>query len=154
MIRKFKRSDLGALLQIEEHAFPKAPYNRITFLYYASICPTTFLVYGGGGKNGREIIGYVIFYPGGHIISIAVHPAYRRRGIGTRLMAEVLKRTKGVAIVEVRESNDVAIQFYTRLGFERRTIIPRYYGDEDAVVMVRRGSDTGRKWNLLEKLTR
>ena len=154
MIRKFKRSDLGAILRIEEQAFPKAPYNRVTFLYYASICPSTFLVYEGGGKNGREIIGYVIFYPGGHIVSIAVHPAYRRRGIGTKLAEEALKRTKGVAIVEVRESNDVAIQFYTRLGFARQTIIPRYYGDEDAVVMVRRGMNTRRKWKLLEKLTR
>jgi ribosomal-protein-alanine N-acetyltransferase len=114
----------------------------------------TFLVYEGGRKNGREIIGYVIFYPGGHIVSIAVHLAYRRRGIGTRLVEAVLKRTKGVAIVEVRASNGVAIQFYTRLGFERQTIIPLYYGDEDAVVMVRRGLDTGRKWNLLAKLTR
>ncbi|RZN40309.1 MAG: N-acetyltransferase [Methanophagales archaeon ANME-1-THS] len=154
MIRKFKRSDLGAILRIEEHAFPKAPYNRVTFLYYASICPTSFLVYQGGGKNGREITGYIIFYPGGHIVSIAVHPAYRRRGIGTRLVEEVLKRTKGVAIVEVRESNEVAIQFYTHLSFVRQTIIPRYYGDEDAVVMVRRGSDTGRHWNVLATLTR
>ena len=154
MIRKFKRSDLGRILEIEEKAFPKAPYNRVTFLYYASTCPSTFLVYEDEGRNAHEIVGYVIFYPGGHIVSIAVHPAYRRRGLGTRLVEEVLKRTKGRAIVEVRESNEVAIRFYKRLGFELRTIIPKYYGDEDALVMVRRGMDTGRKWKLIEKLKR
>jgi len=154
MIRKFKKSDLGAILRIEEEAFPKLPYNRVTFLYYASICPSTFLVYEDGGRNAHEIVGYLIFYPGGHIVSIAVHPAYRRRGLGTRLVEEVLKRTKGRAIVEVRESNEVAIRFYKRLGFELRTIIPKYYGDEDALVMVRRGMDTGRKWKLIEKLKR
>jgi len=138
MIRKFKISDLGRILQIEEKAFPKAPYNRVTFLYYASICPSTFLVYEDEERNAHEISGYIIFYPGGHIVSIAVHPAYRRREVGTRLVEEVLKRTKGSAIVEVRESNEVAIRFYKRLGFELQTIIPKYYGDEDAFVMVRK----------------
>lgn len=145
MIRKFERSDLAPILRIEELAFPKAPYNRGTFLYYASLCPSTFLVYEtelqpGGG---REVVGYIIFYPGGHIVSIAVHPAYRRQGIGTKLVEAVLRRTRGAARVEVRASNWVAIQFYTRLGFVKQTMIPGYYGDEDAIVMVRK-----RRWRV------
>jgi ribosomal protein S18 acetylase RimI-like enzyme len=40
-------------------------------------------------------------------------------------------------MVEVRERNETARKFYTHLGFSMYTVIPAYYGDEDAVVMVR-----------------
>ena len=95
------------------------------------------MVYEDKEKEGNIIAGYIIFYPEGHIVSIAVHPAYRRRGIGTGLVAEVLKRTAGYARVEVRESNERAKKFYKHLGFSLQTIIPGYYSDEDALVMIR-----------------
>jgi len=119
LIRKFKLSDLATILGIEKEAFPKSPYNRFIFLYYASIYPDNFLVYvHKDPETGlKKIVGYIIFYPQGHIVSIAVDPPYRRRGIGTELVEEVLKRTKGTASVEVRESNEVAKKFYMHLGF-------------------------------------
>lgn len=140
MIRKFKRSDLEEILRIEEKAFPKSPYDGFTFLHYASAYPDNFMVYVDKGKGANKIVGYIIFHPEGHIVSIAVHPAYRRRGIGTELVAVVLKVTKGKASVEVRTSNEVAKAFYNHLGFSLRTIIPEYYGDEDALVLVRTGT--------------
>lgn len=143
MIRKIKKSDLGAILSIEKEAFPKSPYKLVTFMYYAEVYPDNFLVYlcDDPGKGLQTIVGYIIFYPHGHIVSIAVHPAYRRRGIGTELAEAVLKRTKGTACVEVRASNEVAQKFYEYLGFSLQTVIPQYYGDEDAVVMVRLGPE-------------
>lgn len=141
MIRKFRRSDLEEILRIEEKAFPKSPYDEFTFLHYTSAYPDNFIVYEEGeGKGTNKIIGYIIFHPEGHIVSIAVHPAYRRKGIGTELVAVVLKGTKGKASVEVRASNEVAKAFYKHSGFSLRTIIPKYYGDEDALVMVRTGT--------------
>jgi ribosomal-protein-alanine N-acetyltransferase len=136
MIRKFRRADLETIEKIEDESFPKLPYNRFTFLYYASAYPDNFLVY----LEEAKIAGYIIYYPEGHIVSIAVHTAYRRRGIGTRLVDTVLKRTGGYAVVEVRESKEAARKFYTHLGFSMYTVIPAYYGDEDAVVMVRSGT--------------
>jgi ribosomal-protein-alanine N-acetyltransferase len=153
MIRKFTNSDLNAISRIEEEAFPKSPYNSFVFLYYAEAYPDNFLVYvyDDTGKGLHKTVGYIIFYPQGHIVSIAVHPAYRRRGIGTELVAEVLKRTKGIASVEVRASNEVAKTFYKHLGFSLRTIIPQYYGDEDALVMVRTGMDIRIMWKSNKK---
>jgi ribosomal-protein-alanine N-acetyltransferase len=133
MIRKFEITDLDAILRIEAESFPKLPYDRRTFRYYARAYPDQFLVYVTGPKS---VVGYIIFYPQGHIVSLAVHRAYRRRGIGTELVAAVLKRTGGSALVEVRRSNMAAQRFYTQLGFKLRGVIPRYYGDEDALVMV------------------
>jgi ribosomal-protein-alanine N-acetyltransferase len=133
-------SDLEAILRIEKQAFPKSPYNRFTFLYYASAYRDNFLIYvhEDKGQGLNKIVGYIIFYPEGHIVSIAVHPAYRRRGIGTELVGEVLKVTEGNASVEVRESNEEAKEFYRHLGFSQQSIIPKYYGDEDALLMIRK----------------
>jgi len=142
MIRRFNWSDLEDILGIEKEAFPKSPYNRFTFLYYASAYRDNFLVYVHEYKRKglNKIVGYIIFYPEGHIVSIAVHPAYRRRDIGTELVGEILKKTKGNASVEVRESNEVAKEFYMHLGFFMQAIISKYYGDEDALLMIRRDS--------------
>lgn len=142
MIRQFKSSDLEAILRIENKAFPKSPYDRFTFLYFARIYPDNFLVFvhEDEDKGKSLIVGYIIFYPEGHIVSIAVHPAYRRRGIGIELVEVVLNRTSGKASVEVRASNEVAKKFYRHLGFSIQTIIHDYYGDEDAVVMISNSS--------------
>lgn len=130
---------MEAILIIEKKSFPKSPYNWFTFLYYAKLYADNFLVYVYEDKDkGKSlIVGYIIFYHDGHIVSIAVQPAYRRRGIGTELVEAVLNRTNGKASVEVRTSNEVAKMFYRHLGFSIQTIIPYYYGDEDAVVMIR-----------------
>lgn len=153
MIREFRKFDLKEILEIEKDAFPKLPYNLVTFLYYAEVYPDNFLVYVSGDTvtGANEVVGYIIFYPNGHIVSIAVHSAYRRRGIGTELLAEVLKRTKGAASVEVRVSNEVAKKFYTHSSFSLRTIIPQYYDDEDALVMVRTEPYKSTKMKVTEK---
>jgi ribosomal-protein-alanine N-acetyltransferase len=73
------------------------------------------------------------------IISLAVHPTYRRKGHGTALVQAVMRRLRsGVVEIQVRPSNTVALQFYPTLGFERKIILPHYYANgEDAIVMVK-----------------
>ena len=76
-----------------------------------------------------------------HIGTIAVHPDYRRKGIGQKLLAHTLlacrERGAASAYLEVRRSNLAAQAMYERFGFvvtgERR----RYYQDngEDALLM-------------------
>jgi len=134
-IRKFKSEDLKEILRIEKEAFPKTPYDEPIFIFYAQIYPDNFLIYVGGSSD--EILGYIIFRPGGHIVSIAVDPMYRRKGIGTKLVEEVLKVSTGNAKVEVRESSRVAQMFYKKLGFFQSGSIIRFYDDEDAIVMMR-----------------
>lgn len=132
MIRNFTYPDLEKILEIENRAFPKkSSYDKSEFLYYFKFYTETFLVY----ENDKEILGYIIFNPRGHIISLAVDPLHRRKGIGTKLVKEVLKRSGGGSWVEVRESDNVAREFYKKLGFKEKKVIPNYYSDEDAIVM-------------------
>ena len=133
MIRIFTPADMDGIVEIEAQAFPKSPYSRRIFANLHRSNPTTFLVYEEG-----EILGYLVYTPEGHIISIAVDPRHRRKGIGTQLVREVFRNSTGELMwVEVRETNTGAQVFYEKLGFLKRGVIPRYYYTEDAYVMVR-----------------
>jgi ribosomal-protein-alanine N-acetyltransferase len=101
IIRQFNHKDIKGILKIESNSFPKSAYGRFTFFCLSKLY--RFLVY-----DKDEILGYAIFNPGdGHIISIAVDPQHRRRGIGKKLMTEVFSQSE-TAWVEVRGSNKVA----------------------------------------------
>jgi ribosomal-protein-alanine N-acetyltransferase len=76
-----------------------------------------------------------------HIATIAIHPDFRGRGFGKKLLSETLResiqRGARLATLEVRAGNQPAQQMYREFGF---TIVGRrlhYYHDnnEDAVLM-------------------
>lgn len=97
-----------------------------------------------------EIDGRMVGYAGlwcivdeGHITNVAVHPDFRRRGIGEALVSVLLSNTIENGIqshtLEVRQSNLAAISLYTKFGFEPAGIRKNYYEDngEDAIIMWR-----------------
>jgi len=127
---------MNQVLKIEAQAFPKSAYSRETFLHFHRRLPETFLV-----LEQEKVRGYIIFEPNGHIISLAVDPAYRRGGIGTRLMNACESHcASDILVVEVRKGNKSAQSFYKRLGFCVTSRVPLYYGTEDAYVMEKRMS--------------
>jgi len=137
MIRPFSLSDLDRILQIEAQSFPKSPYDGATFINLHHLYPETFLVYVDTicEKEG-QILGYIVYSTDGHIISIAVHPNHRTRGIGT----ELLKRAMNIPNVkkvwaEVRKSNQGAQAFYFHRGFQMMGVVPDYYRNEDALIV-------------------
>jgi ribosomal protein S18 acetylase RimI-like enzyme len=87
-------------------------------------------------QKKEEILGYIIFTQDGHIISIAVHPQDRRKGIGAQLLQRVMKTPHLKKVwAEVRRSNQGAQAFYSKLGFQITGLIPNYYGNEDALIV-------------------
>ncbi|MBA2693618.1 MAG: ribosomal protein S18-alanine N-acetyltransferase [Rubrobacter sp.] len=72
-----------------------------------------------------------------HITTLAVRPENRRSGVARNLVEAAIEEfpdTKEVYL-EVRPGNDAARRFYGSLGFRDTGRRPRYYGDEDAVLM-------------------
>ncbi len=131
MIRRFERKDLEEVLRIEAMAFPKSSYAPELFLRYHHMLSETFLLF-----EEETVLGYIIFAPDGHVISLAVDPAHRRKGIGTYLMNACESRCESDRLfVEVREGNRPAQEFYERLGFQRKSRVRLYYGTEDAYVL-------------------
>lgn len=138
MIRPFSFPDLDSILQIESQSFPKSPYNWTTFLNLHTLYPETFLVYVNTNRGGteEEIVGYIIFDQDGHIISIAVHPRHRRKGVGGKLLRRAMEAPQRNRVwAEVRRSNHGAQAFYSKMGFKITGLIPNYYGNEDALII-------------------
>ncbi len=92
------------------------------------------------------VVGYLLasaIGDEGEILNLAVHPAYRRRGLGARLTTEGLDllRFRGVrqVFLEVRESNAGARRLYQSLEFEPVARRRWYYRNprEDALILTR-----------------
>ena len=76
--------------------------------------------------------------PGEHeILNLAVDPAERRKGIAAGLLRDVLAGIQGACFLEVRESNQAAIQLYESAGFAFAGRRSGYYQQpaEEAIVM-------------------
>jgi ribosomal protein S18 acetylase RimI-like enzyme len=74
------------------------------------------------------------------IASLGVHPTYRRRGVGRRLL-EACEQELATARIRLtlRRSNQAALQLYLGEGYSEVGVWARYYRDgEDAVVMEKR----------------
>jgi ribosomal-protein-alanine N-acetyltransferase len=138
MIRPFSLSDLDQILQIERQSFPKSPYDWATFINLHYLYPQTFLVYTDTTPDRKEgqIWGYIVFSQEGHIISIAVHPSRRRKGVGKRLLEKAIRTPRLKKVwAEVRKSNERAQVFYRQMGFQIVGVLPNYYGNEDALIV-------------------
>lgn len=95
-------------------------------------------------RAGERVVGFAgiwLMIDEAHITTFAVHPAWRRRRIGERLLEHLLelavRRHAREATLEVRLSNLAARKLYEKYGFRPVGIRPRYYSDdnEDALIM-------------------
>ena len=78
----------------------------------------------------------------GHLITIDVHPNYRRKGNGNRLIENIhetsIKKGLPRIVLEVNTQNFDALNFYGFLNYQVRGTIPDYYGPgQDAYFMIR-----------------
>jgi ribosomal protein S18 acetylase RimI-like enzyme len=138
MIRPFALPDLDQILQIELQSFPKSPYDWATFINLHYLHPETFLVdvIPSLGRQESQILGYIIFTEEGHIISIAVRSRHRRKGIGKELLERAMSTPHLKKLwAEVRRSNQGALTFYLRMGFQVIGVVPNYYEVEDALLI-------------------
>lgn len=139
IIMKMEKDDIGQILEIENVSFP-TPWHRYIFELEMKKPRTLQLV----SKSGERVAGYIIswmMYDEVHILNVAVHPEFRRKGIARRLIIDVIDYfyplgAKSV-ILEVRISNTAAQKLYHELGFKVLRVRKKYYNDtgEDAIVM-------------------
>ncbi|MCG1001929.1 MULTISPECIES: GNAT family N-acetyltransferase [Halobacterium] len=146
-IRQATRADLLDVFGIEKQVFDQPwPYSA----FERQVGTPAFLVSETGGPVAAdgELTGFVVAdtipnhrQPLGHVKDIAVRPDSRGEGIGAALLQRSLVALgrQGVRSVklEVRRSNDPAMNLYENHGFEYLRTLPQYYSDgEDAYVLV------------------
>jgi [ribosomal protein S18]-alanine N-acetyltransferase len=134
-IRHFKPEDIAAISEIEHLSF-KDPFPSYFLSQLADANPDTFMV----AVIGDKVVGYAVIdrWPDqDHLVSIAVIPESRMKGIGQGLLDHLIERLdSGVLKLEVRRSNGAALGLYRKNGFTQTGVAHSYYTDgEDAILM-------------------
>jgi len=139
-IRAMQVADLDAVMAIEESVY-QFPWTRKIFFdclhigYHCRVC-----------EGDRGLLGYSIASSAvgeAHILNLCVALEYRGYGIGRHLLESQIQEFRRNALntvfLEVRESNQIAIALYDRLGFNeigrRRAYYPAQGGREDALIL-------------------
>ena len=141
-IRKAKISDLEAIKEIEDESFLN-PFTKEDLLYEISQNPVSnFLVLE---KDGIVVgfLDYWVTFDSATIDQIAVKKSERNQGFAKILLEKSINDLKELGEVsfftlEVRTSNEPAINLYKSFGFQKVTIKEKYYDDgEDAIYMIK-----------------
>ena len=131
-------SDLEEAYKIELDVNP-SPWKYETFLSSFEVGHKGLIC-----KKDNLMIGFIIFSPispEAHILSISVRNEMQSKGIGTLLLKSMLDQCKVMnykkIFLEVRVSNEKAINFYEKFGFSKDAIRNNYYtnNSEDALLM-------------------
>jgi ribosomal-protein-alanine N-acetyltransferase len=140
VIEPMRLDDLPAVHAIELASFT-APWPPHA---YRSELESNRLAYYLVARAGETVAAYGgmwVMVDEAHITTFAVHPGWRRQGIGERLLLAFLDlamdRGAQEATLEVRLSNLAARKLYEKYGFRPVGLRPRYYSDdhEDALIM-------------------
>ena len=90
----------------------------------------------------NSMLGVCVFhkiYEEAEIRYLSVHPAYKRRGLGKKLIYEIFKECKNENIkkifLEVSLKNKQALCFYDYLGFKTICVRKKYYKDGSDALM-------------------
>ena len=123
-IRRLTYADLPQVIAIERRAFP-TPWSLAMLVLELSKPGAICLA----ARRDGTLVGYLIcsrYDTVWHIMNVAVDPEFQRRGVATRLLERLFELThddqrRGYTL-EVRISNETAIELYERLGFVRQGI--------------------------------
>jgi ribosomal protein S18 acetylase RimI-like enzyme len=131
-IIEFRRSHLKQISAIERAAFGDGAYSQEMFLQLHQDCRDLFFV----ARCSGLIAGYIVtcaHAAKAEIVSIAVGPKFRNKGVGRALMLHTFRKLKarGVRTAElmVRSTNVESIRFYRSFGFVRTRKVAHYYED-------------------------
>jgi len=139
-IRRLTYSDLPQVLAIERRAFP-TPWSLAMFVLELSkpsgICLAAL--------RADVLVGYLVcsrYDTVWHLMNVAIDDRLRRQGIASALIDHLFEQADRPGeqyTLEVRRSNDEAIEMYEHFGFRGAGFRRGYYHDnrEDALIMWR-----------------
>lgn len=138
-IKNMTKAHIDEIVEIEKSCF-EIPWSKKSFedelnkkymaIYLVALENEKVVGYGGMWHVINE----------GHITNIAIHKDYRKMGIGTQIVAKLIEIAKEKEMIgitlEVRKSNESALNLYKKQGFLLEGIRKEYYENkEDALIM-------------------
>jgi ribosomal-protein-alanine N-acetyltransferase len=139
-IRRMMVEDIPAVHEIDMLSF-SLPWPERSFRFELTENPVArgWVAEVDGQIAGMLVLWFIV--DEAHIATIAVHPDFRRQGIGEQILLAALqavhKEGARRVFLEVRAGNAAAQAMYKKYGFEFAGVRPRYYRDnnEDALLM-------------------
>jgi len=144
-LRDGQLEDFETLWRIDQQCFPPGiAYSRMELSAYirrrrsfTMVAETAAGKSDGGDGSDTTIAGFIVAESNrreeGHIITIDVLPAYRRSGLGSKMLLAVEARLRATpcqnVLLEAAVDNGSAIAFYKQHGYHIVRTIPRYYPD-------------------------
>jgi ribosomal-protein-alanine acetyltransferase len=127
---------LDKYYEIEKQCFKKEAFTKQQIAYLL----TDYNAIALAARVDSEIAGFIIGRIGivrntlfGHILTVNIAPAYRRKGIAEKFLREIeaIFKEKGAkeCRLEVREDNFAATSLYQKLGYKKVGKLEKYYGD-------------------------
>jgi ribosomal-protein-alanine N-acetyltransferase len=139
-IRKMNIEDIGAVIRIDQTSF-SMPWPESSFITEFTNPNARCWV---GVDDTNVVIAFVVIWmvlDEAHIATIAVDESHRKKGhsktiIKTALQSAYLEGAR-ISYLEVRESNQIAINLYLSLGFELVGVRKAYYknNNENGILM-------------------
>jgi ribosomal-protein-alanine N-acetyltransferase len=136
-IRPMQPDDLASVVALETAQQPR-PWSESVFRGEMVADNRVYLVVEDEG----EIIGFggvMVIGDEAHVTNLLVSDARRREGIGMELMLALIESVVASGArhmtLEVRKENAAARTLYARLGMAPVGVRPRYYGDDDALIL-------------------
>lgn len=157
-IRPLQQDDLDQIMEIEPVAFGSHHWSRQSFINELN---NPGGIYFSAIEAGTAVVcaysGYWLIGDEAHITTLAVHPDFRRQGLGELLLINDIRSAIKVGAkcmtLEVRVSNDPAQKLYYKYGFKSMGLRRKYYQDnsEDALVLWMEDIRTVEFQDLLKK---
>jgi ribosomal-protein-alanine N-acetyltransferase len=139
-IRAMQSNDIPQVMEIDRLSFP-LPWSENSFR--KELAENEHAYFFVAEEQGRVVgfAGYWYIVDECHVSTLAVHPTWRRQGLGEQLLRTVLQHAMDLgavlATLEVRQTNLRAQALYQKYGFEVVGRRRQYYRDngEDALLM-------------------
>jgi ribosomal-protein-alanine N-acetyltransferase len=135
-IRPMTLEDLEAVVELETENQPR-PWSERVFRDELAAENRTYVV-----ATDDSVVGFggvMVIGDEGHVTNLLVNPDRRGSGIGRSLMVTLIEAAIANGArhltLEVRKQNEAARALYSRLGLAPVGVRPRYYGDDDALIL-------------------
>ncbi len=132
--------DLAQLAQLENSCFTLA-WSKNSLRLDLLFNPAAR--YWAATTNTGKLVGYISCWLAGReaeLIKLAVAPAWRRQGLGRRLIEHLLDYLAATSVeklfLDVRENNQAALALYSKMGFQAVGRRPAYYQDNGEAAII------------------
>ena len=135
IVRLANQQDFDRVMEIENLSFPN-PWDSE---FLENVSKDIFLVFGNREIYGFLIAGCCYKNINATILKVAVHPEYRRRGIATSLLYELIEILKNKHVTEVdvivKQLWEPAMSLYKKVGFKIESAVPQVSDSDNFFLM-------------------